>query len=813
MKKNKILRILIPVLVVIILIAIPGFYILKGILKKSLPEYGISIPAAGVLNSTSVHFDSLGIAYINARSEDDAVFALGYIHARDRLFQMELSRRAGLGRLSQVFGEETLEFDKMFRTAGIARTAEKILAGASPETKKMLEHYSEGVNQYLYDHKNHLSLEFDFLRYVPEPWEPLHSIIIIRMMAWELNIAFWQDIVLTKAVQRSGAEKARELIPGYPGDTPRIAGQLENFNFEDNLAFTETIKKYKKFTGSGGSQFGSNNWVISGKNSQTGSALLANDPHLTLQQPGRWYLAVIRGGNWNVSGVTLPGIPAVVIGNNSYISWGLTNVMADDADFFALKVLPDRKSYIVENDTLPFVRIDETIPVKNLEPYEHSILISMFGPVISSAHPHNMDKIRGIYDTEIAMKWTGSEVSDEFFAFYKLNMAHNFNEFKYAVSFFKVPGQNFVYADFKGSIGYLCGAAIPVRQAGDPRLIMDGSIRNSQWKGYIPFAELPALYNPSAGYIATANNKTAETPYYISNLWESSSRIERITELLQAKSKHTAADVKNYQLDITSPYAKRITPYILQAFQGLNITDENLKETLILFTKWDFSFDKLSQTPGIYSVFLYYFFRNTLIDELGEELLNDYARISNVPLKVMQQIIDNNNALLFDDISTSAVETRDDIIRKSLDDALQYLEKRYGHKIAAWQWGRIHHVTLSHFFSGRNSLLDKFIDDGPYPVSGDGTTLSLSEYPFYQSNEFGPVEQFSTTVGPSMRYIFDFSTPDMFYYSTTGGQSGNMMSDDYKNLTKDWLKGGYIQVRTDEKSIRANSKIIKFLPL
>ncbi len=807
---KTLLRIVIPVLLVLLLIAIPGYYLLKGILQKSLPEYGININSPYVMNNTAVYFDSLGIPYISARSEEDAAFALGYLHARDRLFQMELVRRAGMGRLSEVFGEETIEFDKLFRSVGIERTAKKILNNASEETKNSLINYANGVNQYLADHKHNLPLEFDFLGYIPDDWEPLHSIITIRMMAWELNIAFWQDIVLTRAAERAGADKAAGLIPGTV--TTSLAGVQLNGNENLYTGFLQQLQRYKEFMGSSGTQHGSNNWVISGSRSAGGAAMLANDPHLTLQMPGRWYLAIIRGGGWNVSGVTLPGVPAVVIGNNSYISWGLTNVMADDADFYALKVTKDRKAYVVDNDTIPFNTIYENIPIKGLEPYEYKILESIFGPVISAVHPHNMDKVRGIYGTEIAMRWTGAEVSDEFFAFFKINRAKDFSEFSSAVSAFKVPGQNFVYADYKGNIGYLCGAGIPVRGSGDPRLVLDGTTKATAWKGFIPFQDLPKQYNPQQGFIATANNKPAESNFYISSLWESSSRIERITGLLKFKEKHRTEDVFNYQQDRISPYASRMTPLILGAFKDLTITDANLKEALTLFKKWEFDFDELSQTPGIYSVFLYTFFRNTLLDELGEELLNDYARISNLPLRVMDNLVLNNNAPLFDDISTTTVETRDDIIRKSLDDALHYLESTYGTNIAGWQWGNLHKVRLKHFFSGRNGLLDSFIDDGPYSIGGDGTTLNLSEYPFYTHNEFGPVDKFYTTVGPSMRYVFDFATPGMFYYTSTGGQSGNIMSGDYKNLTRGWLKGEYIQVKTDEQSFRKNEKQIRFLP-
>ncbi len=809
---QKLLRVLVIILIIAVLLIVPGIFIVRGILKQSVPSYEGTIRATGLKGEVTIWFDSLSVPYIEASDETDAAYALGYLHAQERLFQMELGRRAGLGRLSEVMGEKTLKFDELFRTVGIERTARKILEQTPDETRKMLDSYAEGVNSYIRLNKSRLPVEFDILGYTPEEWQPLHSIIMMRMMAWELNIAWWQDISLTRVVEKAGEQKRNDLIPSFPEDAPLISSLNIKSTGGYNFAFFDIVKDYREFAGITGSQAGSNNWVIAPSLSSSGAAILASDPHLSLQQPGKWYLAVIRAGSFNVSGVTLPGIPAAVIGKNDSIAWGLTNVMADDADFYSLQITKDRKGYIVDGDTLALAIIETEIKVKDQEPRHYRIYVSEFGPLVSTGHPHNTDSTEVGYLREIAMKWTGNDISDEYLSAYKLNKAGNLNEFRTAVSHFKVPGQNFVYGDRKGNIAYYSGAGIPARGEGDPRMILEGTTRKTQWKGYIPFTDLPSAVNSPQGYIATSNNRTKITPYYISTLWEPSSRIERINRLLSDKEKHSAQDFMRYQYDRVSFYAEKVTPYILSAFSEVKVQDINLKESLMLLEAWDYSFDPNSQTPTIYSVFLYKFYENTLKDELGGELLNQYSRIANVPLKIMFQLVTNASAPVFDDVKTFQIENRDDIIRKSLNDALNYLESRFGEKIAAWQWGVVHTLTLKHFFSGNSELLDRFINDGPHPLGGDGTTLNLSEYPFYRYDTFGRVKEFENLVGPSMRFICDFAQPDQFYYSTTGGQSGNSMSDHYKNLTADWLDGKYMLVKTDKASFSKNKNMLRLIP-
>ena len=336
------------------------------------------------------------------------------------------------------------------------------------------------------------------------------------------------------------------------------------------------------------------------------------------------------------------------------------------------------------------------------------------------------------------------------------------------------------------------------------------TILKNDWKGIVPAQDIPVIFNPSENFIASANNKTLKNfKYHISNLWEPSSRIDRIRELLTGKEKHSVSDFKEYQMDFVSPYAKNIVPYVLNAFEGIKVKDKNLNTALELFSDWDFDLNKYSQTPSIYAVFLKHLLKNIYYDEMGNDLYNRFVFMANVPYRSLLQVLQKPDLDWFDNINTTKRETRDEIIRKSLAEALTELEKIFGKDIVDWQWGKLHKVTFKHPFSGNFSLLDNFIDIGPFEIGGDGTTINNTEYPFTESiEEFSAFRhnEFDNVLGPSMRFIYDFANPDEFNLILTTGQSGNVMSDHYKDQNPLWLEGRYMKISTDEMSIKKSNK-------
>jgi penicillin amidase len=688
----------------------------------------------------------------------------------------------------------------------------------NPEGLKLLESYSGGVNFYLQEKKNKYTFEFDVLGYQPEEWEPEHSIIVIRMMAWELNLGWWTDLSFTELVQKLGVEKVKEILPGYPENAPTIIpSEIKKFS-QINNNFIETDKAFRKFIGMTGTHLGSNNWVVNSQMSASGKPIIANDPHLAYRAPGIWYTAVIKSPTWNAAGVTLPGVPGIVIGKNENISWTLTSIITDETDFYFETLDSSRTKYILDDEWKDLNIIEDTIKVRKAEAVPIEIKSTHRGPIISSIHPYSFvyNKDESTYPP-ISMHWLGNEFSDEMDAFLKINRARNWKEFKSAVEKFDIPGQNFVYADKEGNIGYAFGGAVPIRNTNSTTFLFDGTTSKNDWKGFVPRNELPYLFNPSSNFIATANNKVVKDfKYHITNLWEPSSRIERITELLQKKNKHSVEDYMSYQSDITSPYVKVIVQYIFNAFESVEVKDKNLNKSLQLLREWNYEMDKYQQAPAIFLTFYDKLMINIYEDEMGEDLFNQYVFLANVPYRNVLEILEKPNSIWFDNTTTNVIETRDDIIRKSFADALNDLEQKIGNNIEDWQWGRLHTVTFKHAFSGTSGLLDKLIDIGPFEISGDGTTIFNTEYAFSESIEKYPLfrhNPFDCELGPSMRFIYDFANPDEFYLILTTGQSGNILSDHYKDMTNLFLSGKYMKVRTDENSIvNPKNTLLKLLP-
>ena len=810
------LKIIIGIFVSIAIVLVAAGLIFYKMLNSSLPLYEGNITAEGLINEVDIYRDSLAVPYILAENEEDAVYALGYVHAQERMFTMDIMRRAGAGRLSEIMGSRILPFDKMFLASGIKKTVNDNIKNIDAVSLKLLNAYSRGVNQYLKDYKGKLPVEFDVLGYEPYEWKPEHSLIIGRMMAWELNISWWADITYTLLVQKLGIDKAKLVLPDYPENAPYIIPPYVKNASPAPLSFLETDRAFRELMGFNGTHIGSNSWVVNKNKSSSGQVIMANDPHLAYSAPGKWMFVVIKGGDLDVSGFTLPGVPAVVIGKNKNISWVLTNIMTDDADFYIEHLSRDKTKYLFNSEWRTLSVYTEKIKIKDSADVTFTIRSTHRGPIINQNHPYSILYPEKILDTTaISMRWLGNDFSNEFAAFYGINKAKNFSEFREALNNFSVPGQNFIYGDREGNIGYVFGGQLPLRNSNSPTLVFDGSTDEYDWQGLVPQSELPVLYNPPQNFIASANNKTIKDyKYHISNLWEPSSRMDRITDLLNSKEKHSSADFKKYQMDIKSPYAEKLTKHILAAFADVKITDVNLLLAIELFDQWDFVFDDESQVPAIYAVFFQKLMENIYKDEMGNSLFNEYVMLANLPYRNILDLLDDSSSVWFDNVNTSQVEDKNMIVRKSLSDALGKLESEFGKDLKQWQWGKLHYVVFKHAFSGFSSLLDRYVNIGPEPIGGDGTTIFNTEYSFHEPIKAYPLfdhGEFENDLGPSMRYIYDFAKPDEIQMILTTGESGNVMSDHFRDMSKMWLKGKYLTIKTDETSIRRN-KVLRLKP-
>ncbi len=791
-KSKKIVKILLAIVVVVFLIlsslGIIGYYMLTG----TLPQYDGVVSVDKIKDKVEIYRDSLGIPYINAKSEEDAAFALGYIHAQERLFQMDLFRRAIQGRLSEVMGEKTIEFDKMFRTFGFYRNRFYYYNSIDENTKKNLIAYANGVNAFIKNDDKNFQIEFSLLGYEPDLWRPEESFLISKLLAYQLNISWMTDITFSAIVQKLGEEKAKLFLPDFPENSPTI---IPNYIAKTQAIPTEFLainREFREYFGFDGNHIGSNNWVINGKISESGKPIIANDPHLTHQIPNQWFLVVINSPVWKVAGVTIPGIPGIVIGKNDNISWALTNVMADDSDYYLENVNKTETKYFLNGNWEQLKTVFDTIKIKDANQVVHRTQLTHRGPIISQIH-YGKSRKKGI--PPISMRWVAIDKSDEITSFLEINKSKNWDEFQKAVEKFSVPGQNFVYADKDGNIGYRAGVKLPIRNKNNPTFLFDGTTTENDWLGFVPFNELPQLFNPTQNYIATANNKTVKNfNYHISNLWEPHSRIQRIDELIKSKQIHSTKDFMKYQNDVVSPFAREVAFVLIDTLKNYKSKNKNEKIASELMQNWDFKMDKNAQIPAIFEVFLNELIKNSFHDELGDELFTEYITLANVPYRKIIEILPDTNNIIYDNIKTHKIENRNMIFIKSFQNAIVNLEKKYGKNIADWTWGKLHQIHFKHAFHGTADILDNLFDVGPFEIGGSGTTIFNTEYSFKKP--------FENKLGPSMRFVYDFSRPNKFYFVLPNGQSGNFISKNYKDMTEAWLNGKYYEINTNFEEIR-----------
>ena len=832
----------------IFIIIIPAIIVL-GVLfnilsKQSFYPTSGQIAVSGLKSQVKVYFDDYGVPHVLAQNQDDAYFTQGYIHAQDRLWQMDLTRRVAEGRLSEVFGSQVIEFDKLFRTIGIHRFSYNWYNNISPESKQILTSYTEGVNKFIETHYENLPVEFDALNYRPEPWKPEQSLMLARMMGWDLNIAWYTDYVMGEVLSKTGIEKTSLIFPDtnitiYTKPVIELAdsteeneetnspkkkkknnetGALENSNAEYlklvsalGKSFFESDNNYRKFIGIKGSHAGSNSWVVSGSRSINGKPILANDPHLALQAPSRWYEMYIKGGKLDVRGMTFPGIPGVVIGNNKNISWGLTNLMNDDNDFIILKRdSSNAGKYIYNNQSVALDSIKEKIYIKDSVETDYIIYTTKVGPVISDL------KMRGFADMQInpddpyrdklmTFRWTGFEQSDEVKCFFGINTASNWEEFKASLKDFNVPAQNFLYADINGNIGYRVGGKIPVRKSNSEFTYIFPGEDELNWTGFIDFEKLPELYNPPEGYIITANTdpfswlKDIKDKFYISYLWEPASRFTRIKQFIDSRSLFDAEDFKLLQNSYDSPYAKEILKDFTGDTQNGNTGYDN--ETIAAIEKlrnWNGEIGKNEPASVIYNTYLVYLIKNIFEDELGENIFNDFISIQNIPYRSLERIMKNPENEWFDNVNTASQEKRSDIVKKSIIQAVEFLKNKFpGKDVNSWNWASVHSIKFRHPL-GFVEALDKTFNIGPYDVGGDQTSVNNTEYRFSDVIEKG---KFDVVVGASMRMIVNLADIEHPLSINSTGQSGQPVSTHYGDQARMWSYGEYKKNVTNEQEM------------
>lgn len=761
--------------------------------KESLPQTNGTLVVPGLNFPVHVYRDSFGVPHISAETEDDLFFALGFVTSQDRLWQLDINRRAATGTLSEIFGTETLPYDRLIRMIGLPGIANQLTQALSPESKNVTTAYAAGINAFLDMNKKLLPTEFIIMKYEPQPWEISHSLAFQRLMAWALEMAWRVDPVFGELTERLGFQKVKEILPQYPEKTTIVVDRpyLDWSKVQKTFAFfTDRSLIVPGFFRAGS---GSNSWVVSGKRSLTGKPILANDPHLAIQNPSIWYQVHLKAPGIDCYGVCLPGLPGIVIGHNQAIAWGLTNVMADGCDFFIENLNPNNPDqYFYQGKWQQLQHRKEIIIVKDRSPDTLIVRSTDHGPVISDLHPVFMDTSRAI-----TMKWSGRFISDEMLASYKILKAKNWDQFLEGLKYFSVPPQNYVYADTMGNIGYYCTGLIPIRNSGNGLIPQPGWNNRFEWRDRIPFPELPHLFNPPENYIVTANNKIISDryPYFISTYWEPSYRAERIQQLLLTKEQLSLSDFKSMQMDIFSKHAEFIMPKILEILPQFEDSSQLRKYFSFSLKTWNLQLDKKSVGAAIFEIFLTKLFKNIYQDEMGDSLFQNFLALPNIPIRITDQLISRGTSEWFDNIHTPDVkETIDQVFLSSFEETYHYLESNFGDSVYDWQWGNLHQLNFEHPL-GKAKPLDKLFNIGPFPVDGSYTSVNNAGY-FLDKNDF------HVNIGPSLRQIVDLSDMNNSISVITTGQSGHPLSKHYKDQAPLWLSGEYHQSFMDSATIQ-----------
>ncbi len=788
MKTLKTILTIVSLVMIVAIIA--GIVVVSGIRKSGKPVYEGQLTVPGLESEVTVYRDERGMPHIYASDEHDLYFAVGYVMAQDRLWQMDLIRRATSGRLSEIFGKSYEQTDLFLRSLDMTTKSKLVISNEDPEIVSWMQAYSDGVNAYINNAGKNLSPEFKILGYRPDKWELEDLANIIGYMGWDLaSENLNSDIFYHRLAKKLGPDRAALLIPDWKAVDDYV---FPGFLLADSLldkarTFISSIDKLRTL---GIVSFsGSNNWAVSGTRTTTGKPILSNDMHLSFGSPGIWYeIHEVIPGKLNVTGVAVPGQPFVVAGHNEKIAWGMTNLMVDDIDLFAETVNPDNPDQYLFNGEWRDMQVrKEVIGLKKGKADTLTLRFTHRGPIISG--------FRDVSDLALSMRWSGYDNSDEIRSVALLNRASDWNDFRSAISTFRSISQNIVYADTEGNIGLNTGGGIPVRK-GPGTMIRDGRTDEYDWKGFVPFNQLPFSYNPDNGSVSSANNRTVDDnyPYYISSGFVIPYRIIRIRQMLNEKDILSPDDFKRMILDQHSAFAALLTPFILRldSRKG-DLTPQGIR-MLDTLRNWDYDMRAGGTASSVFEFFRWSFARNLLGDEMGD-LYNQIFGISRD--YYIYRILKNGPDEFVDDITTPEKETLDDIILRSYKDCLATLSDSYGSDPSGWKWGDIHKFTIEHPLGTIKILERLFRFNSPtYSVGGSDHTVSPYSYG----------AGFRVNHGASERHIFNTADWDQSFTIIPTGESGVLSSEFYLSQTDDYINGKFYRDAFSEDAVKKDAK-------
>jgi penicillin amidase len=705
----RLINVSIAILALLILAAVYWYAI------RPLPQTSGKI-SAPITGSATVRRDARGIPHIEASSWQDAIFLQGYVTAQDRLWQMDGLRRFGAGEISEIAGKGALAIDERSRRMRMRLIAEADVQHLRPQERAVFTEYARGVNYFIQTHRGQYSLEFSLPghTYNPRPWSLSDTILVGLVMFRDLTDSFGFDFGKGNLLAGGDASKVRVLFPS-------VQGQMESP--------------------------GSNAWAVSGAHSADGKPMLANDPHLAYGIPPTWHLVHLKAPGLNVSGASLPGVPGVITGHNEQIAWGVTNLQEDCQDLY-LEQLDARNGHYIYQGHLEQAQLDrQKIVVPGAKPVEIDTWVTRHGPVVI----HESGK-------SYSLRWSAADGFG--FPFLDIDRAQNWQQFRSAVSTFWGPPQNFVYADKAGNIGYQASGYIPIRRGFDGDAPLDGSSGKFEWDGYVPFDQMPSVYNPPSGIVATANQNPfpKDFAYRISGSFADKYRVEQIRALLQAKNKLTVDDMLAVQKDVYSAFHHYLAKQIVKAFDHRGSANDYARQAIQILRDWNGQMDKDEAAP---------FVTELVRQQLGDALVQCAAMEPagrNLPdIRPRPQVVES--LLRERPVGWITGDDWEAWLLTNLTKAMERGRTLQGSPVAHWKWGRIQQWKFAHPLGNALPVVNRFFNIGPVAMSGAGTT----------------VKQTTTTLGPSERMVVDFGDLDRSVQNLTTGESGFVASSHYKD--------------------------------
>jgi penicillin G amidase len=824
----------IGVVVLLAALVVAGGYVY---LRRSLPLVNGTATVAGLTAPIDIVRDADAIPHVFATNKADALFGLGYVHAQDRLWQMELQRRIGFGRLSEVLGAAAVPQDRFLRTVGFGRAARSAWASTPDWAKQQIDAYVAGINAFLTTHHaGALPPEFTLLRFEPEPWTGADVIVWVKMMAWDLSANYSFELLRHDLAAKVGAGRMAQLMPPYApnglsivadpaeGESSRSGGSdgSDRSDRLGRLGFVRAQPTYatdatylaalmrglstgdpainRVLLGGTTEGLGSNNWVVDGTMTASGKPLLANDPHLSARLPSTWYLAHVSGGDFEMIGATLPGAPAVALGRNRFIAWGATNVGADVEDLYREHLDESGTHAEFAGAQEPITVVPETIVVKGAPPIALKVRITRHGPLVSDAiNANNAESKTGPKAPPLeplALRWTALDADDATVpAFLKLNEARNWTEFTASLRDFVSPSQNFVYGDVDGHIGYYAPGRVPVRASGDGSMPMDGWSAAAEWTGWVPFDELPHTFDPPDHFIVTANHRPAGPGYrHLLGLeWPEPYRAQRITDLIHeagaANRKLTPDAFARIQADTVSLHAKALLPLLVAHAHAETASDQ---QAMAALKAWNMDATADSAAAAIFGAWFHHLTPALVRDDLGPLLSGRYEERFSFVTRFIARTLATNDAAWCDDTTTPAPESCDDAVTGALRKAVADLTARMGSDASRWRWDAVHRAVFPHQGLDAVAALRPILSRS-VPNGGDWSTVNVAPA---AADE--PYEQHTL---PGYREIIDLSPANDSRFLDAVGQSGHFLSKQYDDFLQDWRAVKHRKMRMDRAQI------------